>query len=71
MAEVIFNHEGIKTNIQCNINDKISDIIEKFLLTTKKINEKNKFNYFYSDKIINTESIFNTQANEIVKIKRK
>ena len=30
MAEVIFNYEGIDTTIQCNIDDKMKDIIDKF-----------------------------------------
>ena len=32
MVEVIFNHEGIETTIQCNINGKLEEIINKFLL---------------------------------------
>ena len=29
--QVIFNYEGVNTKIQCNLNDKIKDIINKFL----------------------------------------
>ena len=36
MAEVIFNYEGKITIIQCNINDKIKDIIDKFLIKIEK-----------------------------------
>ena len=30
MAEVKFTYEGNNINIQCNINDKIKDIIKNF-----------------------------------------
>ena len=45
MAEVIFNYEGANSIIQCNVNDKMKDIIDKFLI---KINKKEDF---YSKKI--------------------
>ena len=32
MAEVIFNLEGNITVIQCDLNDKMKDIIDKFLI---------------------------------------
>ena len=36
MAEVIFNFEGNITIIQCDINYKMKDIIDKFLIKIKK-----------------------------------
>ena len=30
MVEVTFNYEGINTIIQCNINDKMKDILKFF-----------------------------------------
>ena len=30
MAEVIFNYEGTEIKIQCNMDDKIHNIINKF-----------------------------------------
>ena len=36
MAEVIFNFEGNIIIIQCNINDKMKDIIDAFLIKTEK-----------------------------------
>ena len=36
MAEVNFTYEGINTSIQCDIDDKIKDIINKFLIKINK-----------------------------------
>ena len=33
MVEVIFNFEGNENIIKCDINDKVEDIITKFLIT--------------------------------------
>ena len=30
MAKVIFNYKGVEKEIQCNINDKIKDIIKRY-----------------------------------------
>ena len=57
MAEVIFNYEGINTTIQCNINDKMNDIINNFL---NKIKEKgDNFFYLYNGTEIKKELSFN------------
>ena len=71
MAEVIFNYEGINTIIQCNINDKIKDIISKFLAKIDK-NEKNiQLYYLYNGNKINNELTFNEQANNFDKNRKK
>ena len=36
MAEAIFNYEGINTTIQCEINEKMKEIINKFLIKLEK-----------------------------------
>ena len=36
MAEVKFTYEGMNTSIQCDINDKFKDIINKFLIKIDK-----------------------------------
>ena len=36
MAEAIFNYEGINTTIQCEINEKMKDIIDRFLIKLGK-----------------------------------
>ena len=69
MAQVIFNYEGINTVIQCDINEKMKDIINRFMI---KINNKeNNLYYFYNDKRINIDATFNDQANDIDKIRKK
>ena len=62
MAEVTFNYKGIETIIQCNINDKMKDIRDKFIIKTK-INNLNGYHLYNGDKI-NEELKFNEQANE-------
>ena len=69
MAEVIFNYEGIETIIQCNINDKMKDIINKYLIKIKK--EKDNLYYLYNGNKINKELTFNEQANDLDKNRNK
>ena len=45
MAEVEFIYNGIKTVIQCNINEKMKDICQRF---KDKVNIDNNMNIFYS-----------------------
>ena len=62
MAEIIFNYEGQPTVIQCNIDDKMKDIIDIFKI---KIDRKEKnLNFLYNDKKIDEELKFNELANE-------
>ena len=44
MARVIFFYEGIKEKIYCNANDKMKDIVNKFLT---KINKQNEIEKLY------------------------
>ena len=37
MAEAEFEYNGTKTIIQCNLEDKLSKIVDKFYLSVKKI----------------------------------
>ena len=64
--QVIFNYQGTNLIIQCNINDKIKDIINKFL-NKIQIKENNLF-YLYNGTQVNKELTFNEQANELDKI---
>ena len=43
MAEATFNYEGIKTIVESNINDKMKDIIDTFLI---KIQNKENNSYY-------------------------
>ena len=65
MAEIIFNYEGVNTTIQCNENDKIKDIINKFLIKIQK--QEDNLYYLYNGNKINNELTFNEQANELDK----
>ena len=69
MAEAIFTYRDINTIIQCNLNDKMKDIIDKFLL---KITEKgDNFFYLYNGTEINKELSYNEQANNLDKSRNK
>ena len=70
MAEVKFTYEGMNKDIQCDINDKFKDIINKFLI---KIDKKEKTNlyYLYDDTQIQKELTFYEQANQIDKNRKK
>ena len=69
MAEAIFNYEGINTSIQCNLHDKMKDIIANFL---NKIKEKgDNFFYLYNGSEINKDLTFNDQANDLDKNRQK
>ena len=63
MAEVIFNYEGSNTSIQCNINDKMSYIIGKFLTKIEK--KENEIYCLYNGNKINSGLTFNEQANDL------
>ena len=69
MLEVIFNYEGINTIVQSNINDKMKDIINKFLIKIDK--KENNLYYLYNGNIINNELTFIEQANELDKERKK
>ena len=71
MAEVIFNLEGINTNIQCKINDKMADIIDKFLIKVEQQKKKNQFYYLYNGTQIKQSLTFNEQANDLDKNRKK
>ena len=69
MAEAIFNYEGINTTIQCEINEKMKDIIDRFLIKLGK--KENNLYYLYNGTQINYELTFNEQANDIDKNRKK
>ena len=71
MAEAIFNYEGINILVQCNINDKIKDIIHKFLIKIKKKEDNSNLIYLYNGTSINKELTFEQQANDLDKSRKK
>ena len=70
MVEVLFNYEGNIISIQCNIKDKMSDIIDKFLLKAG-IKENNILYYLYKDSKINCELTLMEIANDTDKNRNK
>ena len=70
MAEVIFDYESLYINIQCNINDKMKDIINKFLIKIEN-KDQNILYYLYNGSRINEELTFNEQANDFDKNRKK
>ena len=71
MAEVIFNFKGSNIIIQCNINDKMNDIINKFLKKIEKNENDNNLLFLYDANIINYDLTFIQQANELDKNRNK
>ena len=71
MAEVIFSYEANNINIQCDINDKMKDIINKFLLKIEKKDDNISLYYLYNRTSINKELAFNEQAYDLDKNRKK
>jgi len=70
MAEVIFDCEGNKIIIQCDENEKMEKIINRFL--AKIDNNKNKnFIYLYYGNTLNKDLTFKQQANQEDKNRKK
>ena len=63
MVEVLFIYEGHQIIIQCNIEDKIKDIINKF--KNKIQEEDSNLCYIYNGDKINEELTFNQITNNI------
>ena len=64
MAQIIFTYEGMNINIQCQLNDKIKDAINKFFVKIDKKDSTNLY-YLYNGYLINEELTINKQANFI------
>ena len=71
MAEVVFNYKTIDINIQCQLDDKMEVIIDRFLINALKNKDNNNFYYLYNGSNINNELTFNEQANELDKSRRQ
>ena len=65
MEKVIFNYNGIETEIQCKINDKINNIIKRYV---SKIGiDISKLFFIYNGNIIDDNLNLNEIINEIDK----
>ena len=62
MVEITFIYEGINTIIQSNINEKIKDIIDKFMSKIEKT--ENNLIFLYNGSKIKEDLTFIEQANE-------
>ena len=61
-AKIIFIFNGMKTIIQCNKNEKIRNILERY---GKEVEiDKNKVYLIYNGNIVNEELCFEVLANE-------
>jgi len=71
MAEVKFNYDEINQIIQCDIKDKMKDIIKRFLNKIGKNENDNNLLYLYDGTLINYELTFIQQANELDRNRNK
>ena len=69
MAEIEFNYEGSKINIQCNPEEKIEEIINKFIVKTGK--KKSELYFLYGGGLLNENLTFNTVISEEDKNRNK
>lgn len=72
MAQVEFQYNGINTVIQCNEEQKMSEICNSFI-SKSNINEK-EINYFYNGiggTQFNKDLTFNQMANALDKQRKK
>ena len=53
MAEIEFTCNNIKRNIQCNINEKMKDICNRFAISIGK--DINKIRFIYDGKVLNED----------------
>ena len=62
MAEIVFSYNQKDINIQCNKNEKMKDIFERF--TNKSLIDKNLIYYLYNANKINEELTFEKLVND-------
>ena len=63
MAQVNFDYKGTKIEIQCNIEDSLEIIIQKFLSKCQNKSAENLI-FFYNGEILNKSLIFKEVAND-------
>lgn len=63
MSKVEFNYNGVVFLVQCQNDDKMKDIISKFL--TKAGRNKKNIYFLYNGRVINEELAFNKCANSL------
>ena len=68
MAEIEFNYEGSNTIIQCPLNEKMKDVIQRF---KNKVLKNGDFIFLYGGSQIKEELTFEEQANTLDKQRNK
>ena len=53
MINVHFNYQNVETVMQCNLNDRIKEKIEQFLIKTGEKEKKDDLNFSYNEIKIN------------------
>ena len=69
MAEVIFNYDGNKITIQYNSNEKLKDIIKRYIIKTDK--KKDDIYFLYGGSQINEDLTFEEHASSEDKKRNK
>ena len=69
MAQVEFKYNGNKTLIQCNLDEVMKDIIQRFIIKIQLKNEKAFF--LYNGEVLNKDSSFEEVANELDKNRKQ
>ena len=70
MAEVLFYYKGISKTINCNLSDKMEEIINLFLITLDEKDKNLDLKYLYQGNCVKKELTINEQIKELDK-KRK
>ena len=68
MAKVIFNYNEIKTEIQCNLNEKIEDVYKKYEIKIGK--DISQLYFIYNGNIIKNGNL-NLNEKKMRKIKEE
>ena len=72
MTEIEFNFNNIKSNIQCNINEKMKEICNRFAIMIGK--DINKIIFIYDGKVLNEDLLelsFIKNAKDIDRERKK
>ena len=69
MAEIFFNYEGNVTMIQSNLNDKMKNVIDKYISKIGK--NANNLIFLYDGQIVNEDLSFQKQASNLDLSKEK
>ena len=69
MSEIEFNYEGTQIIVQCNSEEKMGEIIDRFV--SKAVKKKEELYFIYSGQMVDENKTFISQVNEIDKQRNK